>query len=156
MKSARDRSTNQSAERQLVRHSLGDVGAPVTVVVADDHPVVRQGLTEILNSQNDIKVIAEAADGEEACQLYNQLLPDVLMLDLRLPKKDGLQVLLELMSRRVSRPRVIIMTTYDCEQDVYRAARAGAKAFMVKGAALEQILDTLLRRGERLSCFLPE
>jgi DNA-binding NarL/FixJ family response regulator len=124
MKSARDRSTNQTAERQLVRHSLGDVGAPITVVVADDHPVVREGLIEILNSQNDIKVVAEAADGEEACQLYNQLLPDVLMLDLRLPKKDGLQVLVELVSRSVSKPRVMIMTSYDCEHDICQAARA--------------------------------
>jgi len=156
MKSACDRSTNQSADRQLVRHSLGDVGAPITVVVADDHPVVRQGLTEILNSQNDIKVIAEAADGEEACQLYNQLLPDVLMLDLRLPKKDGLQVLLELMSRRVSRPRVVIMTTYDCEQDVYRAARAGAKAFLVKVAGAQQIREAVRRVAEGETFFSPE
>jgi len=156
MKSACDRSTNQSADRQLVRHSLGDVGAPITVVVADDHPVVRQGLTEILNSQNDIKVIAEAADGEEACQLYNQLLPDVLMLDLRLPKKDGLQVLLELMSRRVSRPRVVIMTTYDCEQDVCRAARAGAKAFLVKVAGAQQIREAIRRVAEGETFFSPE
>jgi two-component system, NarL family, response regulator len=156
MKSARDHSTNQSAERQLVRHSLGDVGAPITVVVADDHPVVRQGLTEILNSQNDIKVIAEAADGEEACLLYNQLLPDVLMLDLRLPKKDGLQVLLELMARRVSRPRVIIMTTYDCEQDVCRAARAGAKAFLVKVAGAQQIREAIRRVAEGETFFSPE
>jgi two-component system, NarL family, response regulator LiaR len=83
----------------------------ITVVIADDHPVVRQGLATILNSQKDIKVVAEASDGEGVCELYDQLCPDVLMLDLRMPKKDGLQVVTELMSRRVSKPRIIVMTS---------------------------------------------
>jgi len=78
------------------------------------------------------------------------------MLDLRLPKKDGLQVLLELMSRRVSRPRVIIMTSYDCEQDVCRAARAGAKAFLVKVAGAQQIREAIRRVAEGETFFSPE
>jgi two-component system, NarL family, response regulator len=72
----------------------------ISVIIADDHPVVRQGLATILNSQEDIKVVAEAADGEEACQLYNQCFPDVLLLDLRMPKKHGLQVVTELASQQ--------------------------------------------------------
>ena len=73
--------------------------SPVTVVVADDHPVILGGLIKILNSEKDIRVVASAADGEEVSKLYYQFLPDVLILDLRLPEKDGLQVLKELMAR---------------------------------------------------------
>ena len=72
--------------------------SPVTVVVADDHPVILKGLIRILNAQNDVRVVASAADGEEVSKLYYQFLPDVLIIDLRLPKKDGLQVLKELMA----------------------------------------------------------
>jgi len=64
----------------------------IRVLLADDHPVVRQGLATILKSQKDIKIVAEAADGEEVCALYDQLSPDVLLLDLQMPKKDGRQV----------------------------------------------------------------
>ena len=62
----------------------------IRVLLADDHPVVRQGLATILKSEKDIKVVAEAADGEETCELYHELAPDVLLLDLRMPEKDGL------------------------------------------------------------------
>jgi len=111
----------------------------IRVIIADDHPVVREGLAAILRSQEDIKVVAEATDGEEACELYDQLFPDVLMLDLRMPKKDGLQVLTELMSRRAPEPRIIVMTAYESEEDLRRALNAGAKGYLVKGANPQQI-----------------
>ena len=111
----------------------------IRVIIADDHPVVREGLAAILGSQEDIKIVAEAADGEEACELYDQLSPDVLMLDLRMPKKDGLQVLTELMSRRTPEPRIIVMTAYESEEDLHRASFAGAKGYLVKGADPQQI-----------------
>jgi DNA-binding NarL/FixJ family response regulator len=101
--------------------------------------VVREGLAAILGSQEDIKIVAEATDGEEACELYDQLSPDVLMLDLRMPKKDGLQVLAELMSRRAPEPRIIVMTAYESEEDLRRALNAGAKGYLVKGANPQQI-----------------
>lgn len=111
----------------------------IRVIVADDHPVVREGLAAILGSQEDIKIVAEATDGEEACELYNQLSPDVLMLDLRMPKKDGLQVLNELMSRQMPEPRIIVMTAYESAEDLSRASKAGAKGYLIKGAAPQQI-----------------
>ena len=64
----------------------------IRVLIADDHPIVREGLAAILRSEKDIKIVAEAADGEEACNLYDRHSPDVVLLDLRMPKKDGLQV----------------------------------------------------------------
>src|ERR1700758_638552 len=114
-------------EALAIRRSSDE--SPVTVVVADDHPVIVEGLTKILNSQEDIRVVASAADGEEASELYYRFLPDVLVLDLRLPKKDGLQVLKELGTSDNSKPRVIIMTTFGCEEAIFTAIRAGAKGY---------------------------
>ena len=117
----------------------------IRVLIADDHPVAREGLTAILRSERDIQVVAEATDGVHACALYDQHLPDVVILDLRMPRKDGLQVVTELMSSRRPKPRIIVMTTYETEEDVRRALQAGAKAYLVKGALPEQILETLRR-----------
>ena len=126
----------------------------ITVVLADDHPVVREGLTRILNAQKDIRVVASAADGEEVSKLYYQFLPDVLMLDLRLPKKDGLQLINELMARGSSRPRVIIISSFDCEQAIFQAVRAGAKAFLAKVADPQEIREAV-RRVAKGETFFP-
>jgi two-component system, NarL family, response regulator len=117
----------------------------IRVLIADDHPVVREGLAAILRSEPDIQVVAEATDGVHACALYDQHLPDVVILDLRMPRKDGLQVVTELMSSRRPKPRIIVMTTYETEEDVRRALQAGAKAYLVKGALPERILETVRR-----------
>jgi DNA-binding NarL/FixJ family response regulator len=120
----------------------------ISVLIADDHPVVREGLVAIFKSQKDIKVVAEATDGEEACELSAQLAPDVLLLDLRMPKKDGLQVITEVMSHRATRPRIIVMTTYESEEDVRRALKAGAKGYLVKGSPPQQIREAVRRVAE--------
>jgi two-component system, NarL family, response regulator len=121
------------------------------VLIADDHPVVREGLAAIFKTQKDIKVVAEATNGEEALELCNQHSPDVLLLDLRMPKKDGLQVITEL-AARPSKPRTIVMTTYESEEDIRRALKAGAKGYLVKGAPPQQIRESVRRvaAGESL------
>jgi two-component system, NarL family, response regulator len=126
----------------------------IRVLLADDHPVVREGLAAILKSQKDIEIVAEAANGEEACELYDQLSPDVLLLDLRMPKKDGLQVITELMTRSAPKPRIMVMTFYESEHDIRRVLKAGAKAFLVKGSHPQQIREAVRRvaQGEN---FLP-
>lgn len=115
----------------------------IRVLIADDHPVVREGLAAILQSQPDMTVVAGAADGEQTLALYDELAPDVLILDLRMPKLDGLQVLTELMSRAGPKPRVLVMTTYDSEEDVRRALTTGAKGFLMKGADPQQIREAV-------------
>jgi two-component system NarL family response regulator len=137
-----------------MKSELESLTRDITVVVADDHPVVREGVTAILNAQKDIRVVASAADGEEVSKLYYQFLPDVLILDLRLPKKDGLQVLSELMARGNSRPRVIIITSFDCEQAIFQAVRAGAKAFLAKVADPQEIREAV-RRVAKGETFFP-
>ena len=126
----------------------------ITVLIADDHPVFRQGLATILNSQPDIKVVAEAANGEEVYELYNQLHPDVLLLDLQMPKKSGLQVIADLVSRRSLNPGIVVITSFDDEEDIRQALSVGAKAFLVKGSEPEEIRDAVrsVARGER---YLP-
>ena len=126
----------------------------IAVVLADDHPVIRQGLARILKSQKDIQIVAEASDGEETCKLYDRLSPDVIILDLRMPKKDGLQVVLELMSRPVCKARIIVMTSYDSEQEIRQALSAGAKAFLVKGSH-PQLIREAVRRVAQGESFLP-
>ena len=105
---------------------------PITVVIADDHPVVREGLVEVFKSQTDIKVVAEATNGDDALEMCKENLPDVLLLDLRMPRKDGLQVMAEFAERAVSGPRVIVMKTYDSEDDIHRSVKAGAKVTWLK------------------------
>ena len=78
----------------------------IRVLIADDHPVVREGLVTILKSEKDIEVVGEAADGKETCELYHELAPNVLLLDLRMPEKDGLQVITDLMSHGEPKPRI--------------------------------------------------
>jgi len=117
----------------------------IRVLLADDHPIIREGLAAILKSEKDIRIVAEAANGEVACVLYDQHSPDVLMLDLRMPGKDGLQVITELMAFKGPKPRIIVMTTYETEEDVRRALRAGAKGYLVKGALPEQIIEAVRR-----------
>ena len=133
-----------------MKNSSDSLAQQIRVLLADDHPVVREGLAAILKSQKDIEIVAEAANGEEACELYDQLSPDVLLLDLRMPKKDGLQVITELMSRTGPKPRIIVMTAYATEVDIRRALKFGVKAFLVKEAQPEQIRETVRRvaRGE--------
>ena len=130
--------------------------SPVRVVVADDHPVILEGLIKILNSQKDIRVVASAADGEEVTKLYYQFRPDVLILDLRLPKKDGLQVLNELMARGNSKPRTIIITTFDCEQAIFQTVRAGAKGYLVKVADPQEIREAVRRVAKGETFFSSE
>jgi DNA-binding NarL/FixJ family response regulator len=110
-----------------MKNSPDAITQHIRVLLADDHPVVREGLAMILKSQKDIKIVAEAADGEEVCKLYDQLSPDVLLLDLRMPKKDGLQVVAELVARCAPKPRIIVMTSYESEQNIRQALKPGPK-----------------------------
>ena len=132
------------------------VNAKIRILIADDDPIIREGLVEVLTRQKDMSVIGEAGDGDEVCQLYDKLSPDILLLDLRMPKKDGLQVLIELMSRRVCKARIIVMSAYDSEQDICNAFRAGARAFLAKDARPQQIREAVLKVAEGESFIPPE
>src|SRR3984957_16830851 len=114
----------------------------IRILIADDHPVVREGLVTILALQKDLKIVGQARDGEEACLLYDELSPDVLILDLRMPKKDGQEVVAELMSRN-PRPRIVVLTNSSKAEDLRRALIAGARGYLLKGAEPKQVWDTI-------------
>jgi two-component system, NarL family, response regulator len=114
----------------------------IRILIADDHPIVREGLMAVLALEDDLQVVGQAHDGEEACLLYNQLSPDILILDLRMPKKDGLEVVIELMSQR-PRPRIIVLSHSAKAEDLRRVLAAGAKSYLLKGAEPEQVCETI-------------
>ncbi len=103
----------------------------ITVVVADDQAVVRSGLRMILESQDDIEVTGEACHGEEAVEVVRRLDPDVVLMDIQMPIVDGLEATRRL-GRSGSRARVLVLTTYGLDENVYEALRAGAAGFLVK------------------------
>jgi len=135
-------------------HSLPSTGeAKVRVLVADDHPIVRQGILANVKPQGDMTVVAEAGDGVEALTLIKEQLPDVVLLDLRMPQMDGLDVLTEVNKSNLS-CKVIIMTTFDSEEDVQRAMKAGARGYLLKDSTQEEILDAI-RRVSLGETYLP-
>ena len=108
----------------------------IRVLLADDQALIRGGLRLILEDQPDIEVIAEAADGTEAIRLARQLRPDVCLVDIRMPGKDGLEVTRALAGPGAPDPlRVVVVTTFDLDEYVYGALRAGAVGFVLKGAS---------------------
>jgi len=125
----------------------------IRVLVADDHPVVRQGVIANVKPQRDMMVVAEAGDGVEALALIKEHLPDVVMLDLRMPGMDGLDVIAEVSNAKLD-SKVIIVTTFESEEDVHRAIKAGARGYLLKDSSQEEILDAI-RRVSLGETYLP-
>ena len=114
----------------------------IRVILADDHPVVRDGLAAIVNQQTDMLVVAEAGDGEEALKLFDEHLPDVMVLDLRMPKKDGVAVVQAVLEKH-PKARLLIMTTFDGDEDIFRSLSQGAKGYLLKDAPRAEILAAI-------------
>ena len=118
--------------------------AGIRLLIADDHAVVREGLAAILGRQPDMRVVAEANNGREAVDLWKRHRPDVTLLDLRMPDLDGVSALQEIRTEDAS-ARVIVLTTYDTDEDIYRGMRAGARAYLLKDARREELLECIRR-----------
>jgi DNA-binding NarL/FixJ family response regulator len=114
------------------------------VVVADDHALVRHGFRSILASENDIDVIDEASDGREAVALATSEQPDVVLMDIRMPVMDGIEATRRITAdSRLSRTRVIVLTTFDLDEYVFGAIRAGASGFLLKGVEPMQLVSAV-------------
>ena len=124
---------------------------PITVVIADDQQLVRRGFRVMLESEPDITVLAEAGDGREAVELVRQHGPTVALLDIRMPVLDGLQAARQVMDLRPS-TKVLILTTFDADDYVYAALRAGASGFLLKDAPADQLVTAVrcLAAGDAL------
>lgn len=115
---------------------------PIRVLIADDHPIVRQGLEIVINSQPDMKLIGQAINGEEALTLVRELKPDVLVIDLKMPVKNGLDAIQELKKSDPGLP-ILVLTSFSDEERVITAIQLGANGVMLKDSAPEQLLNSI-------------
>jgi len=137
---------------QPMAGATGDGGAaeaPIKLLIVDDHPVVRDGLSAMFARDPEFEVLGEAADGAEAVRLALALAPDVILMDLRMPGMDGLTAITEL-GKRGSAARVLVLTTYDTDSHVLPAIEAGATGYLLKDAPRADLLRAVraAARGE--------
>jgi len=128
--------------------------ATICVVIADDHPVVRAGLAAILDDHEDMAVVGQAGDGFELVELYRRVRPDLTLVDLRMPRMDGAEAI-RVIREEFPNARFIVLTTFEGDEDVYRALRAGAKAYLLKDVPREDLLASIraVHRGQ--PCLQP-
>jgi DNA-binding NarL/FixJ family response regulator len=121
----------------------------IRVLVADDHPVVRSGLVGMLDIEDDLEVVGEASDGEEAVLRVAELAPDVVLMDLRMPRLDGAGATMRIVAEHPA-TRVLILTTFDTDGDIVRAVEAGATGYLLKDTPRAQLVDAVraAARGE--------
>lgn len=117
-------------------------GTTINVLVVDDHPPMRMGLVALIKSQRDMVVVAEASDGEEAIEVYEDVRPDIVLMDLRMPGMGGVEAILAI-CRKFPDARVIVLSTYDLDEDIHRAMQSGAKSYLLKDMSIEEIASTI-------------
>jgi two-component system NarL family response regulator len=125
----------------------------IRVLVADDHTVVRDGLVAIIKQEKDMDVVAEAGDGQQAVELWKKHRPDVTIMDLRMPGLEGVNAIYEI---RAADPnaRIIVLTTFDGDEDIYRGMRAGAKSYLLKDVKREELFECI-REVHNGKTFVP-
>lgn len=116
----------------------------ITVIIADDHSVVREGLASLIGRKSDMSVLGEAANGREAIELWKSHRPDVTLLDLRMPELDGVGAIKEIRAQD-GNARIIVLTTFDGDEDIFRAIQAGAKGYLLKDVPREALMDCIRR-----------
>jgi DNA-binding NarL/FixJ family response regulator len=118
------------------------LSTPIRILVVEDHNVVRQGLVALIKTVPDMHVIAEAGDGKQAVELFRKHKPDVTIMDLRLPEMSGVEAITEI-RRSFPAARIIVLTTFDGDENIYRALQAGARGYLLKDMFGEELMDAI-------------
>lgn len=122
----------------------------IRVMLVDDHPAFRKGMAALIESEPDLQVVAEAADGFQAVEMFRRNKPDVVLMDLRLPGMGGVETIITI-RKEFPDARIVVLTTFDLDEDIYRAIQSGAKSYLLKDTPDEQLADTIraVHAGQR-------
>lgn len=147
---------NSGGRAELAVDQDGSVrsGDKIRILIADDHTSVLAGLSSIIGMQPDMVVVAKAENGRQAVELWHKQRPNVTLLDLRMPILDGVGVINELRQEETF-AKFLILTTYDSDNDIYRAIKAGAKGYLLKDARREVLLDSIRKVARGETCIPP-
>jgi DNA-binding NarL/FixJ family response regulator len=126
-------------------------GRPIRVLCVDDHPLIRKGIASILDYEPDMELVGEAENGREAVRLFRELVPDVTLMDLRMPELDGIAAI-QIIRQEFPDARIIALTSYDGDQDIYRALDAGVRGYLLKETVHADVLHAIrtVQAGKRL------
>ena len=124
---------------------------PITILTADDHGLIRAGLSAVIATEPDLRIVGEAANGEEAIELFETHRPDIVLMDLRMPVMDGLVAIRAILADYPD-AKIIVLSTYDGDEDIHRALEAGARGYLLKDMLRTEVLNMVRRvhRGERV------
>jgi DNA-binding NarL/FixJ family response regulator len=147
--------TKALAQQPVINYPEPHAGAgTLTVLVVDDHPVVREGLVSLINRQTDLRVVAEANNGLEGVQQFLAHHPDVALIDLRMPVMDGIQAVCRI-HEHAPEARIVILTTYESEEDIYRAVGAGVQGYILKDSPAAEVVQCIREVGARRTWIPP-
>jgi DNA-binding NarL/FixJ family response regulator len=131
------RPSSQVASRPIVKKA-----EQITVMLVDDHPAFRKGIAALIEGEPDLKVLAQAGDGLEAVETYRRARPNVVLMDLRLPRMGGVEATIAI-RKEFPDARIIVLTTFDTDEDIYRAIQSGAKSYLLKDTSEEELSATI-------------
>src|SRR5215472_11629803 len=114
----------------------------IRVMVIDDQAVVRQGFVSLISTVPDMEIVAEGSNGREAVELFRQHQPDITLIDLRMPQMSGVEAIVEI-RREFAGARIIVLTTYDGDEDIYRSVQAGAQGYLLKDMFFEELEEAI-------------
>jgi DNA-binding NarL/FixJ family response regulator len=141
--------------RQRGGAGMSEPAPQIKILVVDDHPVVRDGIRGMLERDDRMAVVGEAGDGPEAVALVRAMDPDLVLMDLRMPGGDGVSAIRELRASSPTRPRILVLTTYDTDRDIHAAIDAGADGYLLKATPRTELADAVVRAAAGHSVLAP-